>query len=151
MLQYVWPICPGAAGGCPDGANGACREDIALPPTAGAVAAVLNSSGGDVLCRYRGCCCRGHAPFGTMRRRRHSRGPRRCPSTQEEPQHRLLDVAALRTLAGKFAVAAIGTPADLTYKVDWLGDAPSLLTALLVLLSVLLPLLSSLVVLVTNP
>jgi NADH-quinone oxidoreductase subunit G len=36
-----------------------------------------------------------------------------------------------RTLAGKFAVAAIGTPADLTYKVDWLGDAPSLLTALL--------------------
>jgi len=35
-----------------------------------------------------------------------------------------------RTLAGRFAVASVGAPADLTYKVDWLGDSPSILTAL---------------------
>jgi NADH-quinone oxidoreductase subunit G len=36
-----------------------------------------------------------------------------------------------RTLAGKFAVAAIGPASDLTYKVEWLGDAPGVLAALL--------------------
>jgi NADH-quinone oxidoreductase subunit G len=32
-----------------------------------------------------------------------------------------------RTQSGRFPIAAIGAPADLTYKVEWLGDAPSLL------------------------
>ncbi len=36
-----------------------------------------------------------------------------------------------RSLAGKFPIAAIGAPADLTYHADWLGDGPSLLTALI--------------------
>ena len=33
-----------------------------------------------------------------------------------------------RWLAGKFPIAGIGPAADLTYKVEWLGDAPGLLT-----------------------
>jgi NADH-quinone oxidoreductase subunit G len=32
-----------------------------------------------------------------------------------------------RSLAGKFPVAAIGAPADLTYDVQWLGDSPAAL------------------------
>ncbi len=36
-----------------------------------------------------------------------------------------------RTQAGKFPVGAIGPAAELTYPVEWLGDAPSVLAALL--------------------
>jgi NADH-quinone oxidoreductase subunit G len=36
-----------------------------------------------------------------------------------------------RTQAARIPVAAIGAAADLTYKVQWLGDSPSLLTALI--------------------
>jgi NADH-quinone oxidoreductase subunit G len=36
-----------------------------------------------------------------------------------------------RWLQGRFPVAGIGTPAELTYAVDWLGDSPSLLAAIL--------------------
>ncbi len=32
-----------------------------------------------------------------------------------------------RTQGARFPIAAIGAPADLTYKVEWLGDSPSLL------------------------
>jgi NADH-quinone oxidoreductase subunit G len=36
-----------------------------------------------------------------------------------------------RTLSGRFTVAGIGQPVDLTYKVDWLGDALSALAGLI--------------------
>jgi NADH-quinone oxidoreductase subunit G len=36
-----------------------------------------------------------------------------------------------RWLAGRFPVAAIGTPSELTYGVDWLGNTPAVLSALL--------------------
>jgi NADH-quinone oxidoreductase subunit G len=36
-----------------------------------------------------------------------------------------------RVLAGRFPIAGIGTPADLTYHVDWLGEGPATLAALL--------------------